>query len=128
MENENPNVTKQAPLAAKVTNFIKKKTERKERRSGAKAGDQDSIGIVMGAKTVEEEGARTESRISDGGAAKGATDDVQESVRRSLERVESIKNLLIHSDTAKEFDHSGMKAGKPSISDDEDTCVVDDKH
>jgi len=61
----------------------------------------------MGAKTVEDEGARTESHVSNGGAAKGATADVvHESVRRSLERVESIKNLLIHEDTRNEFDRN----------------------
>lgn len=32
---------------------------------------------------------------------------MQETVRRSLERVESIKNLLIHQDTRDEFDRSG---------------------
>lgn len=52
-------------------------------------------------------------------------------MRRSLERVESIKNLLIHSDTRNEFDHSAVKADKPDKSDeniDDEICCIVDKH
>ena len=49
---------------------------------------ESSIGIEKGGKTVADDW--TADHVSDGGAAKGATDDVRESVRRSLERVESI--------------------------------------
>lgn len=42
---------------------------------------------------MEEEVARSESKKSEKAAQKI---DVKESVRRSLERVESIKNLLLH--------------------------------
>ena len=131
-ENENPNVGGGAPLMDRITGIFEAKSERKERRSEATVGEHESsIDIVMGAKTVEEEGARTESRASDGGAAKGATADLQESVRRSLERVESIKNLLIHSDTRNEFDHSAVHAEKPDKSDeniDDEICCIVDKH
>ena len=68
--------------------------------------DKDSsIGIEKGAKTVDDDGTWTTSHASYGGAAKGAT-DVRASVRRSLERVESIKNLHSHEEKSNNFDRS----------------------